>query len=346
MDIELRHFRVICAIAETGSVTKAAAVLGLAQPALTAKLQRIERAIGGPLFERDRRGARPTPLGELVLARARLVLPAVKSLQADANRLARGEAAMSRYRIGSTNGPIVGGLVHRLAAAHPEAAVSTYTNWSATELTGMVHAGSLDYALVGVCGNATPVGGDELAWHQVCVDAVCVLLAEDHPLAGRAEVALAELADEQWADAPGDGCFNECFAAACARAGFTPRHIFETDTSGCVDLIVAGAAVVLCQGTFRQRPGIAMVPIAGTPLRWRHLLGWLPDGAAAAAVDEVLEHAVATYEDVVSRSPDYVDWLGRHPGFGAGGGVATGGTADRRAARLRAQAGASNAPTS
>lgn len=57
MDIELRHFRVICTIAELGSVTRAAAALGLAQPALTAQLQRIERALGRPLFERDRRRA-------------------------------------------------------------------------------------------------------------------------------------------------------------------------------------------------------------------------------------------------------------------------------------------------
>jgi DNA-binding transcriptional LysR family regulator len=241
----------------------------------------------------------------------------VKSLQADANRLARGDIAMGRYRIGATNGPIVGGLVHRLAAAHPDAAVSTYTTWSATELADMVRAGTIDYALVGVCGDATPVAGEGLRWAQVCVDAVCVLMSEDHPLAGRDEVGLAELAGEQWADAPGDGCFNECFAAACARAGFTPRRLFETDVSGCVDLVVAGAAVVLCQGTFRQRPGIAMVPIAGTPLRWRHLLGWLPDSVAAGAVDELLGYAAATYDDVVEHSSGYAVWLRNHPGFGA-----------------------------
>ena len=71
MDLELRHLRMICAIAEAGSVSRAASVLGLAQPALTAQLQRIERTLGGPLFERDRRGARPTAMGELVLSRAR-----------------------------------------------------------------------------------------------------------------------------------------------------------------------------------------------------------------------------------------------------------------------------------
>ena len=92
MNLELRHLRVVCAIAETGSVTKAASALGLAQPALTAQLQRIERTLGGPLFERDRRGARPTALGELVLSRARVLLPAMKGLQDEAARLAGADA--------------------------------------------------------------------------------------------------------------------------------------------------------------------------------------------------------------------------------------------------------------
>src|SRR6201990_2865941 len=108
MNLELRHLKVVCAIAETGSVTKAASQLGLAQPALTAQLQRIERTLGGPLFERDRRGARPTALGELVLPRARVLLPAMKGLQDEAARLAGGDMAMSRYRLGRGNKPDLG----------------------------------------------------------------------------------------------------------------------------------------------------------------------------------------------------------------------------------------------
>src|SRR3984885_11872243 len=117
MNLELRHLRVVCAIAETGSVTKAASQLGLAQPALTAQLQRIERTLGGPLFERDRRGARPTALGELVLSRARVLLPAMKGLQDEAARLAGAvsEDIMSRYRIGAIGGPILAGMVRRLS---------------------------------------------------------------------------------------------------------------------------------------------------------------------------------------------------------------------------------------
>lgn len=68
--LELRHLRTVRAIADTGSLTKAAATLGLAQPALSAQLRRIEKALGGVLFDRDHTGARATPLGELVLERA------------------------------------------------------------------------------------------------------------------------------------------------------------------------------------------------------------------------------------------------------------------------------------
>jgi DNA-binding transcriptional LysR family regulator len=317
MNLELRHLRVVTAIAETGSVTKAASLLGLAQPALTAQLQRIERALGGPLFERDRRGARPTALGELVLDRARVLLPAMKGLQDEAARLAGGDAEMSRYRLGVVNTPIQGRLVHRLSADQPHAQISTYASWSVDELARMVLSGRLDYALSGVCGDAVPSADLGLAWRAVAVDAVFVLLQDSHPLAGADEIDLAELAEERWVAAPGDGCFGDCFAAACARAGFTPRKVYETDVKGSIDLVDAGEAIALCQATFRPVPGLVTKPIKGTPLRWRLLLGWHQEAQAAHFTDLVFKHATAAYADTIDRNPEYARWLRAHPGFGA-----------------------------
>ncbi|MYQ48398.1 LysR family transcriptional regulator, partial [Streptomyces sp. SID4985] len=79
MDLEVRHLRVLCAIADAGSLHRAARELGLAQPSLSTQLRRIEQALGGRLFTRDRTGCRPTPLGRLVLGRAR---PLVRELGA------------------------------------------------------------------------------------------------------------------------------------------------------------------------------------------------------------------------------------------------------------------------
>ncbi|WP_330441138.1 LysR family transcriptional regulator [Micromonospora sp. NBC_00821] len=316
MNLELRHLRVVCAIAETGSVTKAASALGLAQPALTAQLQRIERTLGGPLFDRDRRGARPTALGELVLARARVLLPAMKGLQDEAARLAGAGDTPPCYRFGGVNSPILGRLVHRLAAEQPPAQITTFASWSVDELAQLVAGGRLDFALAGVCGDASPSAGFGLSWQEVAVDPVLVLLPETHPLAAQDEVRLADLRHEQWVAAPGDGCFADCFAAACARAGFTPRKVYETDIRGCVDLVEAGVAVALCQATFRPVSGLVTRQLAGTPLRWRLLLGWHPDSPAAQGAELVLGTAKAAYVDSLVPHPAYLAWLPRNPGFG------------------------------
>ncbi len=316
MNLELRHLRVVCAIAETGSVTKAASTLGLAQPALTAQLQRIERTLGGPLFERDRRGARPTALGELVLARARVLLPAMKGLQDEAARLAGAGDAPRRYRFGGVNSPILGRLVHRLAAEQPQAQITTHASWSVDELAQLVAGARLDYALTGVCGDSTPSADYGLSWREVAVDPVMVLLPETHPLAAHEEVALADLRHEQWVAAPGDGCFGDCFAAACARAGFTPRKMYEADVRACFDLVDAGAAVALCQATFRPVAGLVTRRLAGTPLRWRLMLGWHPESPAARMADLVLETALSAYTDALAPHPAYLAWLLRNPAFG------------------------------
>ncbi|MFE5296654.1 LysR family transcriptional regulator [Streptomyces sp. NPDC056632] len=300
MDLELRHLKTIRAIADAGSLTRAATSLGLAQPALSAQLKRIERALGGALFVRGRDGVRATPLGDLVLDRARVVLPAVCELQEEAVRFAREGA--TGHRLGGTHGPLFGGLVDRLARAGPGTRVTTYTSWSERELAGGVVAGRLDFALVGVCGESSPPEAGRLAWTEVARDPVHVMLAVGHPLAPRAEVALSELAGEAWTDVPGDGCFGDCFAAACVRAGFTPTCVYETDTASCVHLVQVGRAVGLCRATFPATSGLVTRPLVGTPLIWRHLLGWHPEGRAAGRAPAVLAHARGAHADALDRS--------------------------------------------
>lgn len=319
MELELRHLRTVRAIADTGSLTKAAAALGLAQPALSAQLRRIEKALGGPLFERDHTGARPTLLGELVLERARVVLPAVSGLQEEAVRFANAWATVERFRLGGTHGPLLGGLVDRLASAHPTAPVTTHTSWSVTEIASLLVDGRLDYALIGTCGESPPPREDRLVWQVIGVDPVFVMLPENHPLADRPELELAALADECWADVPGDGCFADCFAAVCAQAGFTPVSVYETDTASVVHLVQVGRALGLCRATFPPAPGLVTRPLAGSPLSWRHLLGRhprSPGASAGAAAAAVTGHTRAAYAEAVRRSAGYADWLTTHPRFG------------------------------
>lgn len=327
MELELRHLRIVCAVAEAGSVTKAAAVLGLAQPAVTAQLRRIERLLGGELFERTRHGVSPTALGELILARARVLLLAARDLHEDAVRLAAASRARtaprSQLRVGTTGGAFIAGMVVVMEENEPTTEVTTTASFRALELLEQVRADRLDCAVIGCCGEGSLPTDPELHVRTLAVEPVCVMLTEQHPATELDEVPLARLADEHWAWLPGDGCLYDCFVAACVRDGFTPRTGYESDAATCIELARSGRAVALCLPT-RRAPGVVVRPIAGGPLRWVHAMVWRSTyvDAAPERAESLRAAAVAAYREVMAGAPEYVSWLARNPTFGLAAGEA------------------------
>ncbi|MFG3224126.1 LysR family transcriptional regulator [Kitasatospora sp. NPDC048194] len=313
MELELRHLKTVRAIAEAGSLTKAATGLGLTQAALSAQLKRIERVFGGTLFERGSEGARPTPLGRLVVERAEVLLPAVRELQQEAARLANlPTAAPSRLRVGVLQMRLYEGLWERLTAECADALVTFVSFTQMADVARQVAVGRLDFALGGACGHLGTTYDDRLTWRDIAIDPVFVLLPHNHPLATEPELHLAQLADEHWVSAPGRGdCFTDCFAAACARAGFTPRSHDEADTPVGVRLVETGRAVALCAAAFAPPPGTIAVPLAGTPMTWRQIIGWHPDSPAAALADRAIACARQAHAEVVRHSPAYLTWTAR-----------------------------------
>jgi DNA-binding transcriptional LysR family regulator len=72
--------RSIVAITDTGSITKAAQVLGISQPAISSQVKRIEHMVGGSIFQKSANGSAPTELGKLVLSQAKRILEANEQL--------------------------------------------------------------------------------------------------------------------------------------------------------------------------------------------------------------------------------------------------------------------------
>ncbi|MEJ5209994.1 MAG: LysR family transcriptional regulator, partial [Burkholderiales bacterium] len=90
--IELRHLRALAALAETGSVSRAAVRLNLTQSALSHQIASLEAYLGLALLERRRRPLRLTAAGEQLLALARRVLPEVDAVRQELARLKAGGA--------------------------------------------------------------------------------------------------------------------------------------------------------------------------------------------------------------------------------------------------------------
>ncbi|MFC7617112.1 LysR family transcriptional regulator [Actinokineospora soli] len=260
MELELRHLNSLCVIADAGSVSRAATLLGVSQPALTAQLQRVERELGAQIFIRDRRGVTPTPMGQFLLTRARAVLQAMEELRRDADRQAL--SARPVVRLGGLASAVSAGLAGRLSDHLPDSEVHLQTEYSPRVLWDLLMAGRLDaVALVDYPGHALRPPGTVLS-QVIAVEPVFVALADRHPLAARDTVDLADLAHEPWALTPYDGAgWPDCFYAACEQAGFTPRVLYTvSDATPCRELVALGRAVTPCQAVFARGDGVVVRP--------------------------------------------------------------------------------------
>jgi DNA-binding transcriptional LysR family regulator len=190
--IELRHLEALVAVADEGSVTRAAARLHLAQPAVSRTLRQLEQRLGAALLERSSSGAVPTDAGAAVLDDARAALAAVDRMRAGAPAARR--PLLLGYSWGAA-GQVPAGLVASWRREHPDRPVT----WRRIDhrLAGLVD-GSTDVALLR--GDPTAPGeGPAPGWlatlglgHEQRVAA----LPRDHRLATSARLGLDDLADE------------------------------------------------------------------------------------------------------------------------------------------------------
>src|SRR5690606_37796988 len=76
-----------------------------------------------------------------------------------------------------------------------------------------------------------------------------------------------------------------------------------------VHLVQVGRAVGTCRATFPTTPGVITRPLTGTPLTWRHLLGWHTVTQRDALATTVLAQARMAHAGVAARSDSYTAWL-------------------------------------
>ncbi|TVL88642.1 LysR family transcriptional regulator [Streptomyces sp. SAJ15] len=314
MDLEVRHLRVVCAVAEAGSLTRAAARLGMTQPGLSAQLRRIEAMLGGALFDRGKAGAAPTPFGDLVIQRARAILPGIDALLDDAARATRRAATVERIRLGSVGAPLLGRLVLAVRQALPGAEVTARCQYSPAPLLDDVAAGRLEAAILGDHPDQRLPPRADVILTPLVTEPVFALLPATHPLAAREEVTLAQLADEDWAvPRPDPDRTGEYWASAAALTDRRPHTPYEAEGRQLIELVRAGLAVSLCQATFIEVPGTTVRPLAGNPLWYRHVLAWHRDGPLTAHGTAILRDVGTGYLELCAELPAYARWRSRHP---------------------------------
>ncbi|MFJ6841174.1 LysR substrate-binding domain-containing protein [Streptomyces griseoluteus] len=309
MELEVRHFRVLCAIADAGSLHQAARELGLAQPSLSTQLRRIEKALGGPLFTRGHTGCRATALGRLVLSRARPLVGELDALVTEARAAAARASAGPRLRIGATASRALPGWLRRLRSRVPAAEPSLQMDASANALLRQVAEGALELAFVHeVEGSPLRVPPGLRLRVLVEREPQFVSLAADHPAAARSEVRLTELAEDRWmVDSTVDGEWD-AICRVLREAGIEP-DLLHGDYLTAYSLAATGEVVTVSQPTAHPRSDLAIRPLHGDPIGVRLLLA----ARTEADLDRGFEELADAYWEVARQAPAYRDWLERGP---------------------------------
>jgi LysR family transcriptional regulator, hydrogen peroxide-inducible genes activator len=259
--MELQQLRYFCAIADTGSFTRAAQQTHVSQPSLSQQIRKLEDELGARLIDRLGRNVQLTELGRSFLPRARAVL---RDLEA-----ARSDVVERKASIG---GPIAVGVIPTIAPyflpsilaafsrKYPEVRVTVVEEITPL-LLEKLRAGTMDVAIAAL---PLPARSQDFQSFPLRVEKLFAVLPNQHSLAKRRAVSLAELQDDPFVLLRDGHCFRETAFAACKRARVNPKIIFESGQfSSILSMVSAGLGVSIVPAmAVEKRAGCCYIPLA------------------------------------------------------------------------------------
>ncbi|MEU8758983.1 LysR family transcriptional regulator [Streptomyces sp. NPDC048659] len=265
--IEARRLHILRAVADHRTVTAAAAALYLTPSAVSQQLAALEQETGHRLVDRNARGARLTPAGEILLSHANAVLAQLERAEAELAAYGSGEAGTVTVAAFATGiGLAVAPAIGSLARTSPGIRVRVQ-DAEGDESLLMVLDRQVDVAVAVEYRGAPREDDPRLTRVPLYAEPFDVVLPPDHALAGRERISLAELAKDPWiGQSAGNPC-HDVTVLACEYAGFEPgfAHVSD-DFRAVVALAGAGAGVALVprsalRGT--DLTGVVVRPVDG-----------------------------------------------------------------------------------
>lgn len=283
-EISLDRLRTLVAISDHGSFAAAAQVLHLAPPTVSLHIAELESRIGAPLLSRKRGNVRPSPIGEVLVERARRLLAEVESTLDDVSRQVQGLAG--RVRLGASTGAIAHLLPQALAQLrehHPDIDVQIAVLTSRETLARLAQ-GTLDVGIVAL-PQSSAAGLSIRPWRR---DPVMAFLPADWPLPAR--ITPAWLAARPLILNDANTRLSRLTSEWFALGGYRPAARIELNYNDAIkSLVAAGYGATLLPheaGAPRSDARIAMRPLR--PALWREL------GIAhrAGEVERATEHVL------------------------------------------------------
>lgn len=241
--MEIHQLRYACAVADTGSFSRAAERCEIAQPSLSQQILKLEGDLGARLFDRLGRSIQLTDAGRAFLPHARSILTAIDAARASVTMQhsdVRGSVAIGAI---PTIAPyLMPEYVLSFAQRYPDANMRIVEDRTSLLIEGLRDL-SIDLAIL-----ALPLRHKDLDVVSLRTERIFAALPKTHPCAAATTLTLKELRGEPFVMLRDGHCFRDLSIAACNGAKITPNIAFESDQFSSV-LAMVGAGV-----------GISIVP--------------------------------------------------------------------------------------
>ncbi|NUS13327.1 MAG: LysR family transcriptional regulator, partial [Streptomyces sp.] len=284
--LSLERLRILHAIDTYGSVSAAADVLSVTTSAVSQQMAKLERETGQTLLTRNGRGVRLTDAGRLLSGHAERILSLVELAHSDLE--AHRGAAVGDLAAGAFPTAVRGlfpAALTELRRAHPQLRTTVHELEPHDSLSRLTR-GDIDLAVVLDWYNKPLSLPGGLAKAPLFDDIVDVALPAVHRLAGRAEIDLVELADDDWIAWPDGGFCHEWLLFTLRGKGVEPRVAHHAEEHATVLALVAaglGVAVIPRLGRDPMPGGVRVVRVRHTMRRHIYAV-WRADADRRPAI--------------------------------------------------------------
>ena len=299
--MDVKQLKALITVAEVGSVTRAAELLHLVQPAVTRQIRTLEEELGVPLFQRTRQGMRPTAAGEIMVDRARRALNELERARAEVQP-SPGEVTgiVSLGLLESTSDLLAEPLVSAVGKAHPGVELRVMTGYSG-HLQQWLDDGDLDLSLLYNLDSTPSLNARPLVRERLwAVAPPAAGLHADRP------VAFAEVAAHPLVMPASGHALRTLIDAAATRSGNAMDIRVQTNAMRVQkQLVLAGHGWTVLPGLGIAddiQSGILSAAPLSEPEVWRSIvLGTPRYGRVPPAVEVVARELVHRIEAAVSQ---------------------------------------------
>jgi LysR family transcriptional regulator for metE and metH len=286
--LEFRHMETLLALAECGSLSKAAERLCLTQSALSHQLKALESHYGAALVEKNIRPLRFTAIGQRLLTLARQVLPLVAEAGRDVARLAQGQAGPLRVTVQCHNCfDWLMPAMDSYRSLWPEVELDIISGFVIDPLP-LLERGEAELAVI----HDRPAPHPHVTFSPLFRYQSVALMSPKHPLAAKSWLEAQDFANETLITYPVPDEMLDVMKHCLTPAGVNPKRRTAELTVAILQLVASGRGIAALPswtvGNYIERGYVVSRPIGPSGLSCELYAATTHAGAEAAYIREFI----------------------------------------------------------